>query len=391
MDLYLSRIQLKNWKNFSSVDISLNRRSFLVGPNASGKSNFLDAVRFMHDISKPGGGLENALTNRGGLQRIRSLFARRDPQVNITIELSDTKSDSIEWQYSLSLRLEKSGRHEVLIDFEQAVCRGETIFTRPDEIDKQDPLRLTQTFLEQINTNKDFRDIYLFFKEVRYLHLIPQIIRQPELFFNTTDPGGEDAFGFHFLEILAKTTKKTLDSRLKRIENALRSAVPNFKELKLVKDDKGVPHLQAIYEHWRPNQAGKQKEDQFSDGTIRLIGILWSLLEKNELLLLEEPELSLHPAVVELLPDLFHQVMSSNREKKKQVIISTHSPDLLASDGLSPSEVLLFMPGNEGTDVRKVMDNDYARELLRNGISMEEVVIPMTKPGNIDQLRLFNE
>ncbi len=40
------QIGLVNWKNFSSVDVELQQRVFLVGPNASGKSNFLDAFRF---------------------------------------------------------------------------------------------------------------------------------------------------------------------------------------------------------------------------------------------------------------------------------------------------------------------------------------------------------
>jgi hypothetical protein len=55
-------------------------------------------------------------------------------------------------------------------------------------------------------------------------------------------------------------------------------------------EENGRPHLEAIYDHWRPG-AGKQKEDQFSDGTLRLIGLLWSLQEGDSLLLLEEPEL----------------------------------------------------------------------------------------------------
>ena len=58
---------------------------------------------------------------------------------------------------------------------------------------------------------------------------------------------------------------------------------------------RAVPHLEATYEHWRPN-AGKQREDQFSDGTLRLIGLFWALLDGEAPLLLEEPELSLHSA-----------------------------------------------------------------------------------------------
>ena len=72
--------------------------------------------------------------------------------------------------------------------------------------------------------------------------------------------------------------------------------------------------MEAVYEHWRPRGA-KQSEDQFSDGTLRLIAFLWSILEGDSLLLLEEPELSLHPALVRKLPGLMWRIQN---KKKRQ-------------------------------------------------------------------------
>jgi AAA15 family ATPase/GTPase len=43
-------LRLKNWKNFQSVEVDLPLRVFLVGPNASGKSNLLDVFRFLRDL-----------------------------------------------------------------------------------------------------------------------------------------------------------------------------------------------------------------------------------------------------------------------------------------------------------------------------------------------------
>ena len=64
--MIISHIILRNWKNFRKVDVDLKERSFVVGPNASGKSNFLDAFRFLRDIAKPGGGLQKAISSREG-------------------------------------------------------------------------------------------------------------------------------------------------------------------------------------------------------------------------------------------------------------------------------------------------------------------------------------
>ena len=83
--MIISHLKLHNWKNFPTVDVNLGNRVFLVGPNASGKSNFLDAFRFLRDLVKPGGGLKKALSDRGGLSKTRCLSARTHPEVEIEI------------------------------------------------------------------------------------------------------------------------------------------------------------------------------------------------------------------------------------------------------------------------------------------------------------------
>ena len=63
--MYISNIKLKNWRNFREVDVDLQTRVFIIGSNASGKSNLLDAFRFLRDIVRLGGGLQEAVTLRG--------------------------------------------------------------------------------------------------------------------------------------------------------------------------------------------------------------------------------------------------------------------------------------------------------------------------------------
>jgi hypothetical protein len=236
--------------------------------------------------------------------------------------------------------------------------------------------------LEQISANANFREIAKFFESVLYLHLVPQLLRYPEVF---SGPGiSEDPFGRSFLERITKTPEKTRKSRLTKIENALRSAVPQLKHLTDIKDEMGVPHLEAVYEHWRP-QAGKQREDQFSDGTLRLIGLLWSLLESDSLLLLEEPELSLNAAIVKKLPSLMYRIQ---RQKKRQIILTTHSADLLEDEGIGGEEILLLTPSLEGTKVTTASSIDNVRDLLEGGLSIAEAVLPLTKPSEINQLEI---
>ena len=380
--MIVSRLILKNWRNFRSVDVRLGPRVFLVGPNASGKSNLLDAFRFLRDIAKPGGGLQWAVSQRGGLSKIRCLAARREPDVEMGVNLSGNGSQA-RWRYAIGIRQEVRGYRNPYLVYERVWQGDQQLLDRPDDADRADPLRLTQTHLEQINANQGFRDAAWFLASIVYLHLVPQLLRHPEAFPGPGVP--EDPFGRNFLEVVAKTPEKTRRSRLRRIEGALRSAVPQLTQLRDAKDEAGVPHLEALYEHWRP-KAGWQREDQFSDGTLRLIGLFWSLLEGDSPLLLEEPELSLHSAIVSRLPSLIARLQ---RERARQVLMSTHSGDLLSEKGIGGEETLLLVPDREGTKVELASSNRELRDLLRSGLSVADAALPRTAPRTVSQLTLF--
>src|SRR5205807_10584326 len=83
----ITHLRLENWKNFKEVDLPLQRRAFVVGPNASGKSNLLDAIRFLRDLSHAEGGYQRAVRPRGGVSRIRCLHARAQPNVALQVTL----------------------------------------------------------------------------------------------------------------------------------------------------------------------------------------------------------------------------------------------------------------------------------------------------------------
>jgi predicted ATPase len=387
--MYITHLKLKNWMNFREAEIPLTATSYLVGPNASGKSNLLDALRFLRDICKPaGGGLQKAVKDRGGITKLRCLHARRDPEVNIEVSLSERSDDqSPLWRYALGFKSEGKGAQRLFVSRETVWHNEERILYRPDKDDGNDDRLLTETHLEQTRANADFRDIVDFFSSATYLHLVPQLLKYGDRI------GGnrleDDPFGQGFLERVAKCQPRTCDARLKKIKEALSAAVPHFKELRFKKDDvTGKPHLEALYEHYRPN-AGWQREDQFSDGTLRLLGILWSLLEGNSLLLIEEPELSLHQAVVEQLPALIDRVQRSAKQRR-QIIISSHSEALLSNKGIDARSVIVLEPDREGTKLRPVSTEETKG--LEAGFSVAEVVLPQTRPKKIAQLgqmRLF--
>ncbi len=378
-ELRFRRLRLRNWKNFRDVDIEVQDRMFLVGANAAGKSNLLDAFRFLRDLVSPGGGFEEAVARRGGVSAVRCLAARQYPDIGIDVELHESGADR-RWRYEIALR--QDNRRRPLLRRERVSRNGKVIVARPDKKDDRDPARLTQTHIEQVNMNRRFRDLAAFFASVRYLHVVPQLVREPDRSVGRAN----DPYGGDFLEQVAKTPERTRNARLKRVERALRVAVPQLEEIALKRDDRGVPHLRGRYRHWRPHGAW-QTEEQFSDGTLRLMGLLWAIMEKGGPLLLEEPELSLHPEIVRVLPQMLTRVQ---RRTAKQLFLSTHSPELLADEGIGLDETFLFSPDTEGTKIMPAASFDDVRALLEGGLNLGDAVIPKTQPPKVQELSLFS-
>ncbi len=382
----ITSLTLRNWRTFKNLDVTIGDRLIVVGPNASGKSNLLDSIRFLRDLSRGGGGLQSAVRNRGGLSRVRCLFARNynKGHVEITVTLGED-DDPKEWTYSISFNGEKGGLNRPIVARE-LVKHGDTVvIERPDSSDDADPERLIQTALEQISANKDFREIADFLAEARYLHLVPQIIRDASRAGDQRD----DPFGGDFIPRMNRVSSKTRDSWLRRITAALQIAVPQFESLQIVTDTSGRPHLESRYKNWR-EKGSRQDESDFSDGTLRLIGLLWSLVEvgrKATPILLEEPELSLHPAVVSLLPRM---LASAQRGSGAQILLTTHSPDLLDDEGIRPEEVLELEPTTDGTVGNTIDRIPEALAQFDDGISLADIVRTRSAPTGIERLAGIN-
>ena len=111
------------------------------------------------------------------------------------------------------------------------------------------------------------------------------------------------------------------------------------------------------------------------------------VMEKGGPLLLEEPELSLHPEIVRVLPQMLARVQ---RRTARQLFLSTHSPELLSDEGIGLDETLLFFPDAEGAKVVPASSPKDIRRLLDGGLSLAEAVVPKTRPPEIRELSLFS-
>ncbi len=386
--LKFQELRLRNWRNFGNVNFELTNRVFIIGANASGKSNLLDVFRFLKDVTTEG--LQRAVNSRGGIKKLRNLNARNKNYIEIFVRLIDTDSEEpVEWTYMLQFNL-AGGRHDsrdINIRLEKITRNAEVLLDR--KYADEDYLSNQFTYLEQPAINGKYRALYECFRDISYVNIIPQLIRESDSFIPSV--ASEDFYGRNLLENISATAIKTRTSRLKTINRVLKLAVPQFSDLEYTQDEKGRPHLQVKYEHFRP-QGAYQREDQFSDGTLRLLGIIWAILDGTGLLLLEEPELYLHSEIVKQLPMFIANAQKSKNGKNRQVIISSHSYDLLNTDTIDLNEIMILVQGKEDTNVEVASTVESAKRKIEAGYTPADAVIPRVTPKGImeGQLSLFD-
>ena len=384
ISMYISRIKLYNWKNFRDCEVLLAERCFVIGANATGKSNFLDVLRFLRDIVKQGGGLQFAVNVRGGLKKIRCLAARKRTEVCVEVDISENGKNDPKWKYSLELVNTGGGIQNVsaLVKREEVYnyYTEETILLRDNSFKDDDLETKKYTHLEQPTANAKFREIKDVFQTTEYLNVIPQFVRDADSIMLSS--GMEDYYGRNFMRRLALLNEKTRNKYLKIINEVLLTAVPQLENLSFVKDEKGVPHVEAKYHHWRA-RGSKQNEQMFSDGTIRLIGFLFAMLDGNGIILLEEPETNLHTAIVAAIPEFVAKVQ---RNKKRQVIITTHSYEILSNKGIRAEELVILRPSPEGTIAENALEDKAVSAMLEAGLSAADAAMAETRADNIDDI-----
>lgn len=381
--MIIKRIKLFNWKNFHDIDVSLTERCFIIGANASGKSNFIDSLRFLRDIAKQSGGLQEAVASRGGITKIRCLAARSKPYIEIEVYLGEVDVDEPTWIYRLRFAHVGGGifKNQVKIQNEGVYSGQEKkwILQRPLPSENNDEEALKYTYLEQVTVNRQFREIQVFFQNIEYLNIIPQLVRESNS--SILSSIREDYYGRNFLDKLSHYNETKRNAYFRRINEFLKLAVPQLEELKYTKDRLGIPHLEAKYIHWRA-KGSKQQEQQFSDGTLRLIGFLFALLDFNGVLLLEEPEINLHTAIIAQLPEFIAKIQRT-KKKSRQIIVTTHSYDMLSNPGIGTDEVLILDNTSEGTKIQSISNISQIKTIVDAGISIAEAAIPYTEPKNI--------
>ena len=360
---FITRVVLKNYKSIAACDVQLGPLTFLVGRNGAGKSNFLDALRFVADALNSS--LDHAIRDRGGINDVRRR-SRGHPN-HFSIRLEFALPEGLTGHYAFQIKRRSPGGYEVHVEecrIQNKRCltsekyfRVESGAVTDTSVEIAPAAATDRLYLVNASGLPEFRPVYEAFSRMGFYNLNPDRIRDLQ----APDPGDmllRD--GSNLTSVF-----KQLSPTMKRdIEEYLSIIVPGVRGVEIEKF--GGKETLAF----RQNVVGAKHPWRFlannmSDGTLRLLGILVALFQGNHgtqkrvsLVGIEEPEIALHPAMVGALLDEFRHAAH-----KAQVIITTHSPDLLEDKHLDVESILAVEAHGGNTAIAPV--DNASRSVVR--------------------------
>lgn len=381
---FLTRVKLRNYKSIARCDVELGPLGILVGPNGSGKSNFLDALDLAYDaLMVP---MAQALAFRGGVREILFRGGSRSTKsfgVSLNFALPDGAgkgmfSFEIEAQRndSFSIRKEVCQVDHFNSDFGTAryeAQSGNIINHRSNVKDIMPAHNPDRLMLQTASSLDVFRPVYDALTNMRFYKFSPEALRGPLV----PDPAEllRPNYGRNLASVLGKMEMSD-DPNFGRVQDYLRALAPNIENAKRigisVLNAETIQFTQRFDSHLPPKRF---TATSISDGTLRALAILIALLQGGaappSLVGIEEPEAALHPAAAGVLWDALN-----DGSERAQVLITTHSPDLLDRKDV-PAEAILAVDMEAGrTQIgpltessRRSLQNRLmsAGELLRQG------------------------
>jgi predicted ATPase len=341
----LRRVYVRNYKSIAEAEVTLERFTVFIGPNGSGKSNFVDALRFVRDAIVSG--LDTAISHRRGIRAIRRWSPRRP--VDVTIKLEFLFPDGTQTIYGFELGSEKGGEYRIKAEFCQTIQSNGTedgfevregnivrfpkVLELPTPPEPQPVRFLLFPFLGTAVAQQAWN----FLRSIGFYHPLPNAIRTSAYMPVIVPPPllehGEN------LPFVLRTLQQHHPDTFQQISEYLRLLVPGLKSLA---PSKSGDMLEV--KHGDENETFAELEFwQESDGTLRLLALLTAMYQQPPLymLVIEEPELTVHPEALAVLVDLLIE-----RSAYQQVLITTHSPDLL---NCLPAETLRIVELEGGT------------------------------------------
>lgn len=404
----ISKIRIANFKSFADQTVELNDFNLLVGPNASGKSNFVQAFQFLRDIATHG--LEDAISLQGGVEYLRnvkigdtqpltfhmvirdeSILTWMPPRLSKPPEISIDRIDTLDYLFSLQFPRAGTG-------FSVENDRLTLTYARRDNGASEKRQDDSVPFTVELNRRDGKLELHTASQETESKELLENsLIPETDLLLESTYASTFMGTGMNLFrdiiiyDIDPKSTKSTIPiaGRPDLKEDASNLAVVLSKLLSNEDSKRGflnlchhsLPFIQSldigkiadrnIYFRLREEFAEEVDFPAFSisDGTVNIMALVVALYfqDQRKFAIFEEPERNLHPYLLSRVMAMFKEA-----SEFKQILATTHNSEIVKYAGL---ENILFVSRDKNgfSRITKPATSEHVKIFLENNLGVEDL------------------
>lgn len=360
------KIGATNFRAFREVELEPGEITAIVGPNAAGKSSVMDLFRFVSDSLRLS--LYTALERRGGIRAVRHTSPTHPRNCRIWIELA--YSDGYRANYAFRVRSEAGGSYSVPEEECRLTYDGQTIARlalkdgkvtdqksaffggQSIDISRRPQVDSTALALPLLGGTPELNPVLDSLRDLRTYSIVPDKLRDlqdPDEGIELASDGSNAASVLRHLDV---------EDRTDLIE-MLAFVVPGILDASDLR--RGNKLTLKFTERAPENKKNVFEALQMSDGTLRLLGLLLALYQRNTpaFLAIEEPEATIHVAALQALVEIFKA-----RADKTQILLTTHSADIL--DSLDVESIYLVVADEGHSWLAPV--SDVSKQAVREAL-----------------------
>ncbi len=410
----LKTLNLINYKSIKETSLDFNNKSIVLGANASGKSNLISSLKFINYILMYG--IDDAVSLMGGIDNLMNINSSEEYlQIGFSLILDnkewyrkfDKNHDFNPTQMDYTFRLIKKKNNQFKVSFDEikfvfslyanSKKRNKNTEVEPSEfamLFTRDGRKFTASITDN-KTNFNEKDLmneevyklfsYIMKDSKKELMLNHARYILPPVYFKNNELFKIYDFDPKLLKTPSQITSKrnleedgsnigvVLETLLKdrnnknKLFNLLKSCLPNIQSIETKKNiDKSVAY------QMKESYFNKPLYSQFlSDGTVSMLALVISLYfnDRDNIIILEEPERNLHPKVIRKLVEMLSEVSND-----KQIIITTHNAEIVRNSNLE--DIICIKREKDGTTlINKPKDNERIKTFLQNEIGLDDLFL----------------
>lgn len=323
----IERIKIAGFKSIRELDLSLRSINILVGPNGVGKSNFISFFKLLNQLVEQK--LRSYVAESGYMNNLLFFGAKHTDSLDGFVDFDNTNA--------YSFQLKPTATSEAVLEYENDWYNG--YGDKQKDYDKWHVHNWTTAGRESSLLDKSTsraNHLKRFMRSFKVYHFHDTSAKAP-----LRSPGrvvdverlyedGRNLAAFlYFLQ-------EHHPASFQQIEKAVRAVAPFFQRFNLNPSPGNAEYIQLVWKSATDNGEQNFFAAQLSDGTLRFVALATLLLQPAPppIILIDEPELGLHPVAIARLAALMQKVAG-----RSQLIISTQSVELV--DQFEPADIIV--------------------------------------------------